>query len=70
MPKVATLPGGIRVCQYYKDHDPPHFHHEHAGVEALIRIADMAVIAGQISPADQGTVISWGYKHQAELALD
>jgi hypothetical protein len=70
MPKVATLPGGVRICQYYKDHDPPHFHHEHAGVIALIRIADMTVFQGQISPSDRATVKSWGYRHQAELALN
>jgi hypothetical protein len=70
VPKVAILPGGVRVCLYYKDHEPPHFHHEHAGVIAVIKIADGSLLSGQISPADHRTLVPWVYAHQAELALN
>jgi len=60
----------VRIFIYYKDHDPPHFHHEHAGVIAVIRIADGALIRGTISSRDNATLLPWVDAHRAELALD
>ncbi len=70
MPKVADLPGRIRICQYHRDHDPPHFHVERAGQNALVRIADLEVERGAVSAADLAVVRAWAREHQAELALN
>jgi hypothetical protein len=71
MPTVANLPNGIKIAQYYKDHDPPHFHAElPSGAEALIRIADLGIEAGAIPRGDYGMVKAWALQHQAALALN
>lgn len=70
MPKVADLPGKLRVCQFHNDHDPPHFHVQQAGPDALIRIADLELLRGSLSAGDLALVRGWAKVHQAELALN
>jgi hypothetical protein len=70
MPKVADLPGRLRVCQYHNDHDPPHFHVQHAGHNTLITIADVQILRGALSTTNPRTVREWALAHQAELALN
>ena len=70
MPTVATMANGAKVCQYYKDHHPPHFHVVRGEDDAQIRIADFGIENGTISPADHTAVTTWGRIHQAELALN
>ncbi len=36
---VARMKSGARIEQYYRDHNPPHFHATYADDEALIEIA-------------------------------
>jgi hypothetical protein len=50
MPKVAELRGRIRICQFHNDHDPPHFHVQHAGQDTLITIAELRILRGTLSP--------------------
>jgi hypothetical protein len=35
MPELCRF-YGVRIKMYYDDHDPPHFHAEYAGDEALL----------------------------------
>jgi hypothetical protein len=70
MPKVADLPGKLRVSQFYNDHDPPHFHVWKSGDDALIRIADFVVIRGALSGADLAVVTNRARAHHAEIALN
>ena len=70
MPKVADLPGRLRICQFHNDHDPPHFHVQHAGHNILITIADIRILRGAISATNLRTVREWALAHQAELALN
>ena len=70
MPAVADLPGRLRVCQFYHDHDPPHFHVQRAGHDALITIADLRILRGTLSPSHLRQVRDWALAHQAELALN
>jgi Domain of unknown function (DUF4160) len=70
MPKVADLARGATAHQYYRDHNPPHFHVEHAGQEVLIRIADLGVERGSIPSVVLQDAQTWAANHQAELALN
>ncbi len=39
---------GFKIKMYFKDHSPPHVHVEHADDEALVAIADGAVLEGVV----------------------
>ena len=52
---------------YYDDHNPPHFHAEYGGDEALISIDTLDVIAGTLPSRALGLVYEWAGKHRAEL---
>lgn len=69
MPLIAEF-DGIKVLMYYRDHDPPHFHVEYGEEEALLRIADMQIIAGQLPARVQRQVTAWAQPRQAALALN
>ncbi|KPF85329.1 hypothetical protein IP70_11370 [alpha proteobacterium AAP38] len=69
MPLIAEF-DGIKVLMYYRDHDPPHFHVEYGEEEALLRIADMQVIAGQLPARVLRQVVGWAQPRQAALALN
>jgi Domain of unknown function (DUF4160) len=49
-------------------HPPPHFHVRYAGQRALMGIATLGVLQGQLSPRVLGLVVEWAAQHQAELA--
>jgi hypothetical protein len=70
MPTVARGPSGIRIEQRYGEHPPPHFHAIQGNDEVMLRIADLGVEAGSITPVALSAVQSWGRQHQAELALN
>lgn len=45
MPIIASF-FGIYVRMYFADHGPPHIHVEYQGHEALLTIADGAILQG------------------------
>ena len=45
MPELCRF-YGVRIKMHYDGHNPPHFHAEHGGDEALISIDTLEVIAG------------------------
>lgn len=55
---------------YYRDHDPPHFHVEYGDCEALIRIADLALMEGDVPTRVLRQVADWARDRQAGLALN
>ena len=60
MVTVAQIPGGVRICQYYGDHHPPHFHAIQGSDEALIEIAlPLSVYAGSLKPGALQDVRDW-----------
>ena len=69
MPLIAEF-DGIKVLMYYRDHDPPHFHVEYGEEEALLRIADMQIIAGNLPARVLRQVTAWAQPRQAALALN
>ena len=71
MPTVAQLPAGNKICQYYRDHNPPHFHAIQGDDEALITIAlPFTVIAGRLRPGPLADVELWAAPRRPLLALN
>lgn len=69
MPVVAVV-AGVAIKLYFRDHEPAHFHAEAPdGQEMLVRISDLAVIAGRLPPAQRRAVLEWAEAHKGELAL-
>lgn len=66
MPKISSF-YGIVIYMYYNDHAPPHFHAKYNQFEALIEIADLSIIAGNLPSRALGIVIEWASQHQEEL---
>ena len=46
-PRVETF-DGIVISVYFKDHNPPHFHVDQGGDEAVITIRDLTVLHGNV----------------------
>jgi hypothetical protein len=69
MPEISRF-FGILISINYNDHAPPHFHVRYAGQQAAIRIQDLAVMAGSLSPRALALTIEWAAGHQVELLAD
>ena len=50
MPVLHRI-GNVSLRIYADDHRPPHFHIVALDFEVIVRISDLAVIAGQARPA-------------------
>lgn len=69
MPEVARF-FGIVIAMVYDDHNPPHFHAVYGKQKAVIRIEDLAVLSGRLTPRALGLVMEWAANHKEELAAD
>ena len=69
MPEICRF-YGIIIKMYFGDHNPPHFHVEYEGYEALISIHTLDAIAGQLPPRAMGMVAEWAAMHRDELLAD
>jgi Domain of unknown function (DUF4160) len=61
--------GAISLRMYADDHRPPHFHIVAPDFQALVRISDLAVIAGDARPGDIAEALAWAREHREMLAL-
>lgn len=69
MPIISAF-YGIVIRTYYKEHDPPHFHAEHAGQQGTFDF-NGALIAGEVrSRRARELIRMWAQLHQVELAAD
>lgn len=66
MPEISRF-YGIVIRMYYNDHLPPHLHAEYGGIEMVLGIDTLAVIAGKLPPRATGLVMEWAIQHQVEL---
>ena len=67
MPEVSSF-YGIRIRMHFADHDPPHFHAVYAEHEALVRIADGALLRGELPVRAARLVEEWRARYREELA--
>jgi hypothetical protein len=61
--------GAVSVRMYADDHRPPHFHIVAPDFQVLVRISDLAVIAGDVRPAQIAEAIEWARKYRESLAF-
>ena len=47
MPTISMF-RGIKVCIYWSDHMPPHFHAFYGGAEVLVSIEELEVLEGSM----------------------
>jgi hypothetical protein len=58
---------GIYIRMYQDDHNPPHFHVEYQGHQALMAIETGEVLAGSLPNRAIRLVREWAREHQDEL---
>jgi hypothetical protein len=61
--------GSVSLRMYADDHRPPHFHIVAPDFQVLVRISDLAVIAGEARAADFAEALAWAREHREWLAL-
>jgi hypothetical protein len=61
---------GIYIRMYHDDHNPPHFHIEYQGHQALMAIENGELIAGTLPNKAAKLVREWAKEHQQELLTD
>lgn len=66
MPEISLF-YGIKITMYADDHNPPHFHAEYAGKNAMIDIQEGVVIRGGLPKRQLSFVLSWCNLHRDEL---
>lgn len=69
MPEICRF-YGIVIKMFFDDHNPPHFHAEYAGDEALIDVNTLAVFSGRLPARAQALVSEWATLHREELLSD
>jgi hypothetical protein len=68
MPTLAVV-DGIRICMYYADHGPAHFHAIAGEHEIIVDLANLSVIDGSAPGRTIRRVRTWAARHRNELAL-
>ena len=66
MPEISRF-YGIVIKMFFDDHNPPHFHAQYSGQEAVVDIRTLALISGRLPGRALGLVAEWGLLHQAEF---
>ena len=68
MPTLRRF-GAVSLRMYADDHRPPHFHIVAPDFQVLVRISDLAVIAGEAKAGDIAEALAWAEQHREQLAL-
>ena len=68
MPTLRRF-GVVSLRIYADDHHPPHFHLVSADFQVLVRLSDLAVIAGEARSAQIGEALAWAAQNREALAL-
>lgn len=58
---------GIKITMHYDDHNPPHFHAEYAGNNALVDVENGYVIRGNLPNRQLKFVLAWTELHKDDL---
>jgi hypothetical protein len=69
MPEVSRF-FGIAIRFYCSDHEPVHFHAVYGEHEALIEMATLAVLRGELLRRALALVLEWTALHRAELRMN
>ena len=69
MPEISRF-FGVVITINYADHNPPHFHAEYQGFEAVYNINTGEKIAGTLPVTLNKTILKWSKQHKKELLLN
>ncbi len=61
---------GIYIRMYHDDHNPPHFHAQYQGYEALIDIQSGEVIKGKLPKKAIKIIKEWVSENQEDLMIN
>ena len=62
--------GKVVIRVYANDHLPPHFHVIAPHFEALVEIATLAILRGEIGRSVRAEAMAWCAAHRADLAAE
>lgn len=66
MPTISYF-YGIVIQMFWNEHAPPHFHALYGEHEAIIAIATLEVMRGELPRRADKLVMEWATQHQDEL---
>ena len=66
MPEISRF-YGIVIRMNIDEHNPPHFHAEYSGKEAVFKIGVPSLHAGKIAPQATRLVLRWAKMHRMAL---
>ena len=61
---------GIYIRMYHDDHNPPQFHIEYQGHQALMSIESGEILTGTLPSKAIKLVREWATEHKQELLID
>ena len=64
---IISMFRGIKVCIYWRDHMPPHFHAIYGDSEVLISIEEIEVLEGTMPSKQLKMLLGWAALRQEEL---
>jgi hypothetical protein len=66
MPTISIF-REIKICIYWKDYMPPHFHAFYGSAEVLVSIEELEVLEGMMPSKQLKMLMGWAAFHQEEL---
>ncbi len=66
MPEISRFFGVVITINYH-DHNPPHFHAEYQGLEAVYNINTGKKMEGQLPPSLNKIILKWAKQYKKEL---
>jgi hypothetical protein len=67
MPTIHDF-GRLRICIYFDDHNPPHFHVVSPEEEVLVSLESMEVVAGSMNRKSLSQAMRWAAANRDVLA--
>ncbi len=66
MPEISRFEG-IIITMYFNEHNPPHFHANYNGIEAIFDLYEGSFIKGALPSRQSRLVLAWYELHKDEL---
>ena len=58
---------GVKICLFFDDHSPPHFHALIAEYEAVIEIKTLRILKGDLPKNKKQMILKWASSNKGEL---
>ena len=64
---IISMFFGIIIRINFRDHNPPHFHAEYQGLQAIFRIDDGTLLEGEFPTKMTKIIEEWAREHRTDL---